>query len=121
MPINDVNNEIPQIIIAPIQQLTVYQVSEGELDTIEKGTIDTLFLNLSISLLSLFIGILFPLVITPMQLYHFIIFTILDSLFALSGIILLLVWYKRKEVSRNVFVRIRSRVRRPPGIQQSLE
>lgn len=51
------DEQLPEIRRARFQRLTIYEVEESELLILERGTLGSIYINISIALLSLAIGL----------------------------------------------------------------
>lgn len=85
----------PAIRRARLDNLTIYEISEGELQTIERGSPDSICLTFSVSLLSVAISLLGSIMLTdiksPVVLFSFIAIVVVGFV---VGIILLIIWKK---------------------------
>lgn len=83
----------PAIRRARLDNLTIYEISEGELQTIERGSPDSIYLTFSVSLLSVAISLLGSLMLTDIKssvvLFSFIAIVVVGFV---VGIILLILW-----------------------------
>jgi len=116
------NNELfPAITRARLNNLTVYDVTDTELEILERGTPDSLYLNFSIFLLSSAISFtvsLFTTTITDTKVFIvFVVFTIVGYL---GGFFLLLLWRKNHTSLTKCIDTIRKRLP-PQGVQQPLD
>lgn len=112
---------LPEIRRARISQLTVYDVTDTELEVLERGAPDSLYLNFSIFLLSSALSFtvsLFTATITNANIFTVIVvFTVIGYL---GGIFLLLLWKKSHTSVTKCVESIRKRLP-PVGVQQPLE
>src|SRR5258705_5889339 len=112
---------LPEIRRARINQLTVYDVTDTELEILERGTPDSLYLNFSIFLLSSSLSFtvsLFTATVTNANIFTVIVvFTVVGYL---GSIFLLLLWKKSHTSVTKCVESIRKRLP-PEGIQQPLE
>ncbi len=88
---------------AKLDSLKIYEITEKELDTIEKGSGDSLFLNFSIALFSIFISFLIVLLTVDFfyndkddLIIKFIIFICLTGITFIGSIICFIAWYRNK-------------------------
>ena len=88
---------------AKLDSLKIYEVSEKELDTLEKGSGDSLFLNFGIFLFSIFIS--FLIVILTVDFFYdnkddliikFLIYLSLTLVSFIGSIICFIAWYRNK-------------------------
>lgn len=112
---------LPEIRRARIFQLTVYDVTDSELETLERGTPGTLYLNFAIFLLSSALSFtvsLFTATLTNPKTYIVIVvFTIIGFL---GGGFLLILWKNSHTSVTKCIENIRKRLP-PEGVQQHLE
>ena len=106
---------------ARLSRLIVYDVSESELEILERGSPDSLFLNFSVFLISSAISFTISLLTTnfPTQSVFtvFVVFTIIGYV---GGIFLLLLWRRNHTSVKNCVETIRRRLP-PEGVQQPLD
>jgi len=103
----------PKIKKGKVDSLTIFEISEGELETIERGSPNSTFLNFSIFLLSTAISFLTTLMTVDLkdkpQLFTiFMLITIVG--FVVGGFLFLLWWRTKNDVDK-VIKRIKDRVR----------
>ena len=88
---------------AKLDSLKIYEITEKELDTLEKGSGDSLFLNFAISLFSIFIS--FFIVLVTVDFFYkdkddliikFIIFVCLTGITFIGSVICFIAWYRNK-------------------------
>ncbi|WP_445945219.1 hypothetical protein [Shewanella sp.] len=108
------NHEIPPAIRrARFDQLTIYEISEDELITLEKGSPDSVYLSISIAFLSSAIScsVAVPSIHIGSQklLFAFISFIILGYI---VGGVLMILWLKSKSSVSTCVKKIRNRL--PP-------
>lgn len=112
---------LPEIRRGRIYQLTVYDVTDSELETLERGTPDSLYLNFSIFLLSSSISFTVSLLtatVTNANIFTVLVaFTIIGYL---GGIFLLLLWKRGHTSVTKCVDGIRKRLP-PDGVQQPME
>ena len=103
----------PTIQRGRLDTLTIYDVSESELDTLERGSPDSLFLNLAIFVLSVAISFSITLATTDVSSTRlFCVFVILTVVGYLAGATFGLLWWTSHKSVKSVVKRIRERV--PP-------
>ncbi len=91
----------PAIRRAPIAQLTIYEISEAELEILARGSANSVYLNFAIFLLSVFASFLIALLTTAITSDRiFIVFVVIASVGAIGGVFFLIFWLKtRKSIS----------------------
>ncbi len=111
---NIVKKEIEEsirIIRGRVDYMVVYEVTENELSTLEKGNPNTIFLNFAIFLLSIASSFLIALLTTTIQSDRtFIIFTIITVVGYIIGILLLILWYRGRHSVAELIRSIRNRI-----------
>lgn len=109
---NEIGEKGPKIRKGKVDSLTIYEVTESELETIEIGSPNSNFLNFGIALLSTAISFLTSLLtVEILNIKLFVIFTIVTVVGLVVGVILLVMWYKTKNNIELVFKKIRGRVK----------
>ncbi len=94
-----------------INSLIVYDVTEDELNILEKGSPASIFLNFSILTLSVAVAFLIALFTTSIESNRiFTIFVIFTILGFLSGLILLILWKINNKSGKDIVKKIRERV-----------
>ena len=94
-----------------VDSLTVYEVTESELQDLERGGPANLFLNFAIFLLSSAVSFLVALFSTEIKSTRtFCVFVIIAVIGLVSGVILLLIWKKSRETTSVIIQRIKDRV-----------
>lgn len=103
-------NNTPEIKRVKIGSLTIYEISENELESLEKGSPGSILLNFAIFLLSLSIAFIVAVLTTDKKSdLTFIIFIVLIVVFSLFGILLLLIWNKNRKSVKSIGDTIRER------------
>lgn len=94
-----------------VDSLTLYEVTDYEVDLLEKGSPNSIYLNFSIFLISLGTSFLVALLTTDIQSVKlFTIFVVITVLGLVVGIFLLILWYRTRTSMSAVVRRIRGRV-----------
>jgi hypothetical protein len=107
---------LPAIRRARFQSLTIYEVSDGELDTLERGSPDSLYLNFAIFLLSSAVSITVALLTTtPATVLVTFAFVAFAMIAFLAGVFRLLLWRRSRSTRIDCINVIRSRLP-PEGI-----
>lgn len=107
----------PAIRRGRIEELTIFEISEAELDALERGSPESLFLNFALFAISAAMSFSATLLTTEIQSVRtfcvFVIITVIGyTTFAVFGIL----WYRASGSVKAVAKQIRSRVA-PEGIQ----
>lgn len=107
----------PNVKRAKYDSLTLFEVSEEELNIIEKGSPSSLYLTFGIALLSICISFLSVLLTVKFtvsdstDLIKFIIFLLLCICCGLIGTILMIIWYRSSSDSKEIIQKIRCRMK----------
>ena len=80
-----------------IDSLLVCEITDYEWDNLKKGTSESIFLNLSIALLSISCSFLIALLTTTIDSRIFIVFTVLVTTGFISGILLMCLWWRDRQ------------------------
>ena len=111
---NIVKQEIEEsirIIRGRVDSMLVYEVTENELFTLEKGNPNAIFLNFSIFLNSIATSFLIALLTTTIPSERtFIVFTIITVVGYIIGILLLILWYRGRHSVAELIRTIKSRI-----------
>lgn len=91
-------------------QLTIYEVAEYELEILAHGSPDSLYLNFAIFLLSIGISFLVGLLTAGLSPRVFTVFVVITTVGFLVGLLLLLVWLKKRTSTSDLVRKIRSRL-----------
>jgi len=104
---------LPEIRRARFDVLTIYEVSEFELDILEKGSPGSILLNLAIALFTIALSFLTTLVTVHIEATRlYVAFLVLTCLGFIAGTVLLLMWTRNRRSVRCVGQQIRKRL--PP-------
>ncbi len=107
----------PAIHRIPLGKLRIFEITEGELEALERGSPESIFLNLAIAVLS--IAISFSVALATSKIENdrtFDVFVIVTSVGYVAGTTFGLLWFISRRTLRNVSAEIRSRIP-PEGIQ----
>jgi hypothetical protein len=103
----------PEIKRARIDCLNIYEISEGELEILEKGSPGSIFLNFAIFLIGSALTLLVAILTTDIKSNNtFIIFVVLSIVGLLSGLLLLFLWHRNNKSISKLIEIIRSRLPR---------
>lgn len=109
----------PAIHRVRLDKLRIFEITEAELEALERGSPESIFLNLAIAVLS--VAISFSVTLTTAKIDNdrtFIVFVIITSIGYVAGITLTLLWFISRRSLRNVSAEIRSRIP-PEGLQEN--
>ena len=111
---------LPEVRRARLDSLTIYEVSDSELDILERGSPDSLYLNFAIFLLSSALALTIALITTTASSFIvstvFIVFTVVGYL---GGLFLSLLWWRSRSSVSRCAKAIRNRLP-PQGTAQPL-
>ena len=93
-------------------QLTIYEVAEYELEVLEHGSPDSIYLNFAIFLLSIAVSFLVSLVTADLSTRVFIVFVSITIIGLVLGIFLLILWFRTRKSVSILVKKIRNRL--PP-------
>ncbi len=111
---------LPAIRRARIDSLNIYEISESELQLLERGSPDSLFLNFAIFLLSSAVSLLVALLTATIESNRtFAVFVIFTVIGFIAGLFLLLLWMRNRQATAMVFTQIRQRMP-PVGVPQEV-
>jgi hypothetical protein len=104
------DNEV-SIVRGKVDSLSLYEITDHELDVLEKGSPSSIYLNFSIFLAS--IGASFLITIFSVEIHDdrvFISFVIFAAIGAIGGLFLLILWYNLKSSVSDVVEKIKGRI-----------
>lgn len=107
----DADAFLPAIRRARFGQLVIYEISDTELQLIERGSPDSLFLTFGIFLISIGVSFLVTLLSTGIDSIRiFTTFVVLSTIGMVTGLILLGLWWWYRKSRSNLFRTIRERL-----------
>ncbi len=110
----------PAIHRVRLDKLTIFEITEAELEALERGSPESLYLNLAIAALSIAASFLIALLTTKIEdVRTFCVFVIVCGLGFIAGITLGLLWWQSRRSLKNVARDIRSRMP-PEGVQEDV-
>lgn len=108
----------PAINRVPLGELTIFDVTEDELDALERGSPESIFMNLAIAATSIAVSFTVALVTTKVEsVKTFCILVVVTVVGYFAGLTLGLLWWQSRRSCVSVAQKIRSRVA-PEGIQE---
>jgi hypothetical protein len=103
----------PEVRRARYERLTIFEISETELDVLEKGAPDSVFLTFSVALLSSAASFTTTIATTKIESQHtFTTFVTLTIVGYVIGLVLLALWIKNRRAVSSCSASIRRRL--PP-------
>lgn len=105
-------NEV-RIVRGRVDSLSLYEITEAELDTLEKGSPYSIQLNIGISLLTLGLSFLASLLTIEADAYStmlLIVFVALTVAGIIGGTILIILWRSARMATTDVVRRIKQRI-----------
>lgn len=111
--INESADKGPIIKKGKVDSLTIYEITDGELETIERGSPNSTFFNIGIALISVAISFLVTLVTVDLALRPrlFTVFVIVTVVGFIVGGVLMTLWVKAKNDVDEVLKKIRGRLK----------
>jgi hypothetical protein len=109
---------LPVIRVAPLGEIKIYQILEGELDRLANGPPESIYLNFALTLLPISFTLLITLLTTTIRssrLYQG--FVLVAAVTLIIGVILLVLWGRNRSSTRRLVEDIRNRMPPPPSIQ----
>lgn len=107
----------PAIQRVRLDKLRIFEISEAELEALERGSPESLFLNLAIAVVSVAVSFSVALATTRIDdARTFAVFVIVATVGYVSGTTLGPLWFISRRSLRNVSAEIRSRIP-PEGVQ----
>jgi hypothetical protein len=100
----------PRIVRGRVDSFALYEITENELETLERGSPSSLYLNFGIFLLSIGVAFFTSLVTTNLEGKVFVVFTLLTLLGLLGGLFLMLLWFQTRRSISEVAKTIRRRI-----------
>ena len=101
----------PAIQRVRLDKLTIFEITEAELEALERGSPKSLFLNLAISAISVSTSFLISLVTTTIaDTRTFCVFVIVCAVGGIAGFTFGLLWWQSRRSLRHVAAEIRSRM-----------
>lgn len=108
----------PAIHRVRLDSLRIFEISEAELEALERGSTESIYLNLAIAVLSVAISFSVTLATTTVQSDRtFSVFVIIMVIGYLAGVTFGMLWFISRRALRNVSAEIRSRIP-PEGFQE---
>ncbi|ETW92444.1 MAG: hypothetical protein ETSY1_43610 [Candidatus Entotheonella factor] len=100
-----------KILRGRVDSMSLYEITEYELNLLEQGSPASLHLNFSIFLLSIATSFLITLLSTPIASYRvFTVFVVITAVGFSVGGFLLLLWYKTHRSVKNIIEKIKRRI-----------
>jgi len=109
----------PAIHRVPLARLTIFEITEAELEALERGAPESLLLNLAIAALSIAASFSIALVTARIESTRaFCVFVVVAAIGYVAGIAFGLLWWQSRRSSKAVAAAIRSRII-PEGVQEN--
>jgi|SRR3989344_3458678 len=94
--------------------ISLYEVTEDELNLLERGSPASTYLNFSIGLLSVGVSFFLSIFSTKIEdLKIYIVFWVIALVTTIAGIVLFVVWRQANKATENVIQRIKNRMATP--------
>lgn len=112
----------PAIRRARYRHLVLYEISEGELEQLERGSPDSILLNFSVFFLSTFLSFLTTLITASFESVRvFLIFVVVAAVSCSVGTVLLVLWWHSRRNVSSLVRTIRDRLPPEPGTREVTE
>ncbi len=111
---------LPEIRRARFEKLTIYEVEHSELELLERGSPDSIFLNVAIALLSVALSTTAILFTTQVLGRTFVVFVVFAVVGYVVGVVLLLLWWRSRQSIHRCIQTIRRRLP-PEGVPETIE
>lgn len=109
----------PEIRRGRLDRLTIYEISEGELELLAQGAPNSVLLNFSIALLTTAGSFLIALATTTIESpWTFTVFVLVALVCGINGVGFLVLWYRGSRSVSALVETIRNRVPPEEGIQE---
>jgi hypothetical protein len=103
---------------APLPELKIFEISESELDRLEKGSSGSIYLNFALFLLGIASTLLVTLATTTIaSIYLFAAFVSICAVTLILGLLLLVLWWGDQSSSAGLIAE--SRERMPPSVRET--
>jgi len=100
-----------RVVRGKFDSLSLYEVTDNELEILEKGSPSSIYLNFAILLLSAGISFLINLLSVNIQsIKTFTVFVVFTVIGILGGIILLVIWYRQRQSMSDIIRKIKQRI-----------
>lgn len=119
MPGNELKVEdTPIFTRGKLGEVRIYDVTESELDILERGSPNSIFLNFALVLIPTGLSFLIALNDSAVEEDHtFILYTLIVIISFVGGTVLLALWLKCRNVHTDTVNKIRSRMKEEPESQ----
>jgi hypothetical protein len=102
----------PRIRRGRVGSVDLYEITDSELDTLERGSPSSTFLNFAIGLLSVASSFLIALITSTFSSDRvFTVFVVITAVGFIAGLVLLRLWWVSRESIGPIIARIRSRLK----------
>jgi hypothetical protein len=110
----------PAIHRVPLDKLTIFEITESELEALERGSPESIYLNLGVGVISIAVSFSIALATTNIEsVKTFCFFVIVTVIGYLAGLTFGLLWWQSRRSLKTVAQEIRRRGT-PEGIQQEI-
>ena len=100
-----------KIVRGRVDSLLLYEVTDSELKTLERGSPSSIYLDFAISLLSVALSLVVAVVTTTIKsLTAYLTFLVVISVSIVAGLVLLALWWRSRESVREVLQEIKNRI-----------
>ena len=110
----------PKIVRGRVDALSLYEITDYELQQLEEGSIGATYLNLAIFCISVALSFLATLLAAPnLPLRVFIVFVVVAVVGLFVGAVLLVLWRRSRRTMSKVIKRIKDRVGKEAVLQDT--
>ena len=111
----------PTIDRVRLDKLTIFEITEAELDALEQGSTESIFFNLAVAAVSITTSFLVSILTTSIENDRtFIVFVVICAIGFVSSLTFMLLWWRMRKSLKKVAQEIRSR-KPPEGIPESVD
>ncbi len=108
----DTEDRGPTIKKGRVGSVTIYEVKENELETLERGSPNSIYLNFGIALISIGLSFLITLLTVELKdkIIVFTVFALITIVTLIIGFFLMVIWYRSNNDIKTIFKEIRARL-----------
>lgn len=108
-----------RIIRGPLDSISLYEITDYELDILEEGSPSSTFLNFAIGFASVAVSFLVTLLTAKIEsIYLFTVFVVISVVGFVAALVLFVLWRKRRSRIKDLVKKIKARVPTVP-VQKS--
>lgn len=100
-----------KIVRGKVDSLSVYEITDNELETLERGSPNSILLNFAIFLFTIGVSFLVNLLAVDIEsIKLYVTFLVLTVIGILGGLILLIIWFRARRSISGVIKKIKGRI-----------